>query len=233
MPITPPPICLLTRPEAQSHDFAARLQDAGIGCVIAPLIRIAALPHDSARAQSAPVLALSSVHAVGFAGPGAGRHAFCVGPATARAARNAGFAVTQGPGDGAGLAALMRKAGTDGAQALHLHGRHRATALPGAAMAVYDQIAQPLSAQAQTAITGQNPIVVPLFSARSAKLSADALHKATAPIYTVAISPRADAAFDRTALQREIAPRPDASAMVTTIITLIFGNNDESGGLSH
>ncbi len=60
-------------------------------------MRIVPVAHDAAVLARAAGLVFTSVHAVPAAGPGRGRPAFCVGPATAAAARAAGFDVTQGP----------------------------------------------------------------------------------------------------------------------------------------
>lgn len=208
------PLCLLTRPESQSRAFAADLP--GVEVLIAPILRIEALDFDAARAADAPGLIFTSVNAVPFAGPARGRPALCVGPQTACAARAAGFSVVEGPGDALGLLPLLK-----GRESwLHLHGLHRARVLPVAGLAVYDQIAQPLNPAAEAAIRGARPMIVPLFSPRSAGLLADALAKAKAPITTVAISARADAAYDGPASRRLLAASPDRAAMRKVIMSL-------------
>ncbi len=162
------PLCLLTRSLAQSQAFAAELPS--VECLIAPILRIEALAFDAARVAAAPGLIFTSANAVPFAGAARGRPALVVGPQTALAARAAGFVVQEGPGDALGMLPLL--AGREGW--LHLHGRHRARALPVEGIAVYDQIAQPLSAAAQAALAGARRLILPLFSPRSAALLSDA-----------------------------------------------------------
>lgn len=211
------PLCLLTRPVAQSAAFAAELP--GVDCLIAPILRIEALPFDAARLAGAPGLIFTSANAVPFAGPGQGRRALVVGPQSAAAAREAGFVVEEGPGDAEGMLPLLEGR----ADWLHLHGRHRARALPVQGIAVYDQVAQPLSAPARAALAGARPLILPLFSPRSAALLSDAAASAQAPIATVAISARADAAYRGPARLRLLAERPEGVAMARVITSLALG----------
>ena len=211
------PLCLLTRPLAQSVAFAAELP--GVDCLIAPILRIEALPFDAAQLAAAPGLIFTSANAVPFAGPGQGRPALVVGPQTATAARAAGFAVEEGPGDALGMLPLLE--GRSGW--LHLHGRHRARALPTLGIAVYDQVALPLPDAARAALAGTRPLILPLFSPRSAELLSDATAAAQAPIATVAISARADAAYQGSAGLRRIADRPEGASMQRVIMSLAAG----------
>ena len=216
------PLCLLTRPLAQSQAFAAEL--SGVECLIAPILRIEALSFDHARIAAAPGLIFTSANAVPFAGPGQGRPALAVGPQTAAAARAAGFVVEEGPGDALGMLPML--AGRQGW--LHLHGRHRARALPVDGIAVYDQVAQPLSAAAQAALAGARRLILPLFSPRSAALLSDAAAAAQAPIAVVAISARADAAYRGPARLRITAPQPEGAAMLRVISSLAVGERSRT-----
>lgn len=214
------PLCLLTRPLAQSVAFAAEMP--GVDCLIAPILRIEALPFDAAQLAAAPGLIFTSANAVPFAGPGQGRPALVVGPQTAAAARAAGFAVEEGPGDALGMLPLL-----DGrAGWLHLHGRHRARVLPTLGIAVYDQVAQPLPDAARAALADRRALILPLFSPRSAELLSDATASAQAPIATVAISARADAAYQGPAGLRRIADSPEGASMQRVIMSLAAGGCD-------
>ncbi|WBU57212.1 uroporphyrinogen-III synthase [Paracoccus sediminicola] len=209
------PLCLLTRPEAQSRAFAAELP--GVDCLIAPLLRIVAVPFERSQVDAAPGLVFTSAHAVGAAGPGQGRAALCVGPQTAQAAREAGFTVTEGPGDGDGLIPMLRER----PGWLHLRGRHVAVQLPVPGIVVYDQLAMPLSEAGQKALDGKRPLILPLFSPRSAALISGPAASAAASIVSVAISARSDAAYRGKSVRRLIAEYPARQAMVDAVMALI------------
>ncbi|MFV0293111.1 MAG: uroporphyrinogen-III synthase [Paracoccus sp. (in: a-proteobacteria)] len=208
------PLCLLTRPKAQSYEFAAEL--SGIDCLISPVIRIEPVSFDRDLADQAADLVFTSANAVTFAGPGQGRRALCVGPGTAGAAHKAGFDVTTGPGDAGGLIPLLEGRG----DWLHLHGRYRARALPVPGLVVYDQVVQELNSAAWDVLAGSRGVILPLFSPRSATLLSNALTQAgmvSAPIAAVAISARADKAYSGPAVLRMIAAQPDRAGMVQAI----------------
>ncbi|MBA4492167.1 uroporphyrinogen-III synthase [Paracoccus sp. S1E-3] len=216
------PLCLLTRPLAQSRAFAAEIPE--VECLIAPVLRIEGLPFDDARLATAPGLVFTSANAVPFAGPGQGRRALAVGPQTAAAARAAGFAVEEGPGDALGLLPLL-----DGRRDwLHLHGRHRARVLPVEGIAVYDQVPQPLSDAARAALAAARPLILPLFSPRSAALLSGSVEGAAAAIAAVAISARADAAYRGPASLRIVADRPEGAAMRRAILLLALGERSRT-----
>ncbi len=219
-PTAPRPLVLLTRPEAAARRFAAQLAGLAVEPVIAPLMRIAPVDHDGARLRAAPRLVLTSVHAVPAAGPGAGRLAWCVGPATAAAARAAGFEVIEGPGDARRLAPML--AGES--RLLHPHGRHVTAGLPVEGMVVYDQIARNLPESGRAALAGDRPVLWPLFSPRSARLAAAALAEVgtgiggvRAPVAPLAISEAAVAAFGNWPTPIPVAPTPDAEGLIALI----------------
>ncbi len=206
------PVLLLTRPLADSQRFAAMLPEWR--AVISPILRIVPVDHDGAALHEAPGLVFTSAHAVASAGPGRGRLAICVGRHTAQAAQAAGFAVQAGNGFAESLLPLIRDAGVP---LIHPHGRHLARELPVPGMVVYDQQAQPLTDQARALLAGNAPVVLPLFSPRSARLAADAARGASAPLWPVAISGAAWAAWDGPAAGHAVADRPDAASMVAAI----------------
>lgn len=169
---------LLTRPEGANAAFADRLPEqvrAGVRLVESPLMRIEATGADATLgAQEAAVF--SSVNGVRFAPEGAGRRAWCVGEATARAARAAGWRA-----DCAGRTAeeLIRTlAETRPAAPLcHFCGVHvrgdvagalRDAGLIARSAVVYDQVLLPLTEEARAALEGPAPVIVPLFSPRAA-----------------------------------------------------------------
>lgn len=208
MPRDPRPTMLLTRPEADARRFAAMMP--GWPAVIAPIVEIVPVAHDAPALRDAAGLVFTSAHAVAAAGPGAGRPAICVGPRTARAARAAGFAVTMGRGGAEALLGLIAAAGVP---LIHAHGRHLAIALPVPGMVVYDQIPRPLDDAARVLLDGPDPVILPVFSARSAALLSQAVAGSAAPLWLAAISDPVRAAFTPPVARAETAQRPLAAAM--------------------
>lgn len=214
----PAPVLLLTRPEPASRRFAAQAAHLGLDTVIAPVLRIVPVDHDAARLAQARGLVFTSAHAVPAAGPGRGRPAICVGPATARAAQAAGFQVTEGPGDAARMLPLL-----EGLEAgwLHPHGAHVAKRLPVPGMVVYDQIPQPLDAAAQALLAGRAPVIVPLFSPRSARVLSAQAEGARAPLWLVAISAAAAAGWQAPQARVQLADSPDATGILRGIAAML------------
>lgn len=207
-----PPLLLLTRPEHAARRFADEAAHLGLEVLISPVLRIVPLDHDRVRLAGARGLVFTSENAVRFAGPGQGRPAICVGPRSARVAQEAGFDAVAGPGDAARLEPMLRDLGPGW---LHPHGRHIAKRLPVPGMAVYDQVAQPLSDAALAALAGTRPIALPLFSPRTARILSAQMAGVTAPLWLVAISAAAEQAW-RGDIGRDhiarlaVAPTPDA-----------------------
>ena len=233
-PPPPPPTILLTRPEAAARRFEAGLRAAGVAApvVVAPLMRIVPDPGAVAAAGvgAAAALVFTSAEAVAVAAAASPARppAFCVGPATAAAARAAGYRAIPGGGDVAALAATILAAPPAG-PVLHLHGAHvrgnlarelAAAGLPARGVAVYEQRAQPLPAagRRQLAAPGAR-VLAPVFSPRSAVLLAAALPPPPrAALEVVAISPAAAAAFGKEPpVAVQVAARPDAEAVIAAL----------------
>lgn len=228
------PVVLITRPEAAARRFAAQVEALGLRHVIAPLLRIAPVSHDAQAVREARGLVFTSENGVRFAGQGNGRPAWCVGPRTAEAARAAGYDVTEGPGDAAGLIPLI---GDLGRGWLHPHGAHVAARLPVPGVVVYDQLPLPLSPEAGVLLQGASPVILPIFSPRSARLAAGAVEAARgpagAPIWTVPISAAAEAewraAWRGAEVRATIADRPDAQGILCAIRTMLEGERGAIG----
>jgi len=218
MPPNPEPILLLTRPEPASRRFAAALAGLGLEVVISPVLEIRPVPHDGGRLAAARGLVFTSVNAVPAAGAGRGRPAVCVGPATARAARAAGFDVTEGPGDAARMLPLLQGLGEGW---LHPHGAHVARTLPVPGMVVYDQLPAPLNAPARAALAGAAPVILPLFSPRSSRLLAGQAAGARAPLWLAPISAAAQRAWPIAAARSVLAPTPDAAGVLLAVRQLL------------
>lgn len=228
---------LLTRPAAQSVRFAAEVQarfGAGVEILTSPLLDIVETPGaaaltDPATFNRVAALAFTSENAVAvFARNQRARHwpAYCVGPRTASAAAAIGLQVVTGPGTAAGLTDLILSAPPQG-EVLHPCGAHlaadlagdlQAKGVPARALVVYDQVEQMLSATARAALAGTAPILVPVFSPRTARLLAPELHSATADLRLAAISPAvAEALGVQSGARMEVARTPRADAVLDAL----------------
>ncbi len=229
------PTLLLTRPESQSTafsaDFTARF-GPDLPIIASPLMRIE--PVDAQLALDGVTgLVFSSAQAVTrFARLSANRTipAFCVGARTAELAREAGLQARIAGADAAqALECLL--ADPPGGHLLHLRGRHsrgdiaaalRAAGQPCDEVVIYDQREQDLNPAAQALLDGRAPVLLPLFSPRSAAIAAARMRQARAPIAIAAISPATFSAWDGPApAMTRIARRPDAAAMLDALGELI------------
>ena len=155
--------------------------------------------------------------------------AHCVGAGTARAAAAAGFAVaTTGTGDAAALAKMM--SAQDG-PLLWLRGEAAAADLvallaergiEARAAVVYRQATKPPAPAVLSALEGDAPVLLPLFSPRSARLAAAAFPALRGNPWVAAMSPAvAEAALPLAPRRVVVAARPDAAAMLDAVAALI------------
>lgn len=212
MPAQIPFTLLLTRPESDSRRFAAMLPE--FPQMISPILRIEPVEHDRAALAQAESLVFTSAHAIPFAGPGQGRVALCVGERTAELALLAGFKVQMGNGFAEGLLPLIEATPTP---LIHPHGRHIARNLPVPGMVVYEQISQPLLDKALHLLAGEEPVILPVFSPRSAQLLSAELQGATAPLWLVVISKAVAESFHAPFTKIAIAQKPTSQAMIKEI----------------
>jgi len=230
---------LLTRPEAQSRRFATALHrrfGADPEVVIAPVMRIVvadALPafHPDDVLVFTSENGVTAYRALGGIGD---RAAICVGARTAEVAAAAGLRVQVGPGSAAGLVATVRDAAPPG-RVVHLHGRHvtgnlaaalRHDGLSAEAAVIYEQVAQPLSTAVRGLLAGPGPVLLPVFSARTARLLAPDIAAARAEMRIAAISPAVAAALPvQGHAQMQVADRPDSEAMLETLERLRSGGS--------
>lgn len=227
----PAPVVLITRPQPAAERFAGQIADLGLTAVLAPLMRIVPVAHDPAVIAAAQGVVLTSENAVPFAGAGRGRPAICVGPRTAQQAAAAGFRVTQGPGDAAGMMPMLADLGPGW---LHVRGAEVAAELPLPGIVVYRQQALALSQAARALVQGTAPVILPLFSPRAAALAAAVVTDSRAPLWIVPISAAAAAAWDGAAppgaaSRRSIAPTPDATG-VRRAIEELLGTQSRGAG---
>lgn len=223
---------ILTRPAAQGDRFAGALRDRFGGTVeviLSPLIAPEFLPATLPATPFRAVILTSETGAQAAARlPDLPRAAWCVGDRTAEVARSLGFAATAGGGDAEALVAAILSSGESG-PLVHLRGRDSRGAvaarltqggIPTAEVEVYAQTPQPLTAAAQAALHGAGPVVVPLFSPRTAALFAGT--RPTAPLFLAALSPAVAAELAALPARRIVtAARPDAAAMLAALVPLI------------
>ncbi|MYM55318.1 uroporphyrinogen-III synthase [Thalassovita mangrovi] len=217
---------LLTRPLASSQRFAAQLRErlGDVQVVISPLMRIEPV-GTAPDLVGAGTLIFTSQNALAAVPDGQGRPCYTVGDATAAAAQAAGFdPIAVEPDAEALFQRIMadRPAGP----LLHLRGHHArgrlAERLTGAGIAtdekvVYEQRETALSDEAETLLSGEEPVIVPLFSPRSAKIFVSQ-YAGDAPLFIAAMSDAvADALGGLPVQQVARAAAPDAAAMIDTI----------------
>lgn len=228
----PLPILLLTRPEAASARFAKQCGDFGLrfDTVISPLFRIEAtgsLPDTSAAGG----LIFTSANGVAVWLAQGGRRdlpVYTVGDTTARAAEAAGMRAHSAGGAADDLINWLI-AHSPAVPLLHLHGRHTrgdvAARLTMAGLTcesgvIYDQPAQPLSAEARAALMGPAPVIVPVFSPRTAELLAQ--ERAQAPLLVAAMSEAVVNALGSLHKQDlKVAARPESVAMREVVLDLL------------
>ena len=229
---------LLTRPAAQAARFADQLTNR-FGTRVVPILSPLMRPvfHSPALPASCAAVVFTSetaVEAAGYlraAGQVLPQLAICVGAQTARAATLLGFTARFAQGDATSLAALIRSDPPRGLL-LYLHGRETrgniAEVLNSAGIVtysalVYQQEAQPLSAAAIQALGEARPVLVPLFSPRSANLLAKALSLGCrSPLLIAALSPAvAHAAQVLHPAKMCVATAPNSDAILAAVELLL------------
>ncbi|MDT8857562.1 uroporphyrinogen-III synthase [Paracoccaceae bacterium Fryx2] len=235
------PAILLTRPAEQGDRFAAALRARfgdSLRCVAAPML----VPRYFAPAlPQTPVDALIFTSETGVAAfarlsadPVLARitRAWCVGDRTAKAARDCGLTAISAKGDADALLEAIVAAGETG-PLLHLRGAEvrgdlagmlTARGIPTDQAVVYAQESAALTPDALHLLRQGAPVVVPLFSPRSASLFTAAAQQAgtSAPLWVAALSPTvAEAAGGLQPARMVTAGRPDSDAMQEAVALLI------------
>lgn len=224
---------VLTRPSAQGDRFAAALSNRfgpRLAITASPLIAPHFLPTEIAPIPYAALILTSETGAFS-----ATRHknlptrAYCVGDRTAATARSLGLVALSADGDASALISLIRNSGERG-PLLHLRGQDArgdiaatltAAGIPTDQAVTYDQRPQPLSPAARTLLNGTGPVLIPLFSPRTAALLA-AQGPFNAPLWVAALSPAvAQGAAPLDPARQVTADAPNADALLTAISTFI------------
>lgn len=220
----------MTRPQEAGERFVAQLPPnlrARLTPVYSPLIGIeptaTAIEPGDARG-----LIFTSSNGVMVAAGLTGRRdlpCYCVGERTARAAQQAGWQAECSGSNAESLIATLHRTRPDG-PLLHLRGRHgrgnvaaRLSALncPTHAQVIYDQPLLPLSDAALRILAGPAPVIVPLFSPRTARQFAD-LVTGAALLYLAALSQAvADQVNHLKYNKLSIALHPNAEALTQAV----------------
>lgn len=217
------PCLLLTRPETANHRLLGQLDPAllaGAHVVQSPLLKIVATGQRPDLETPAGFI-LTSAQALSHLPPGEGRRAYCVGRHTAEQARADGWQVVLVAPD---AQALVERLLADRPQGplLHLCGVHRrgdiaarltAAGLQTEVCALYDQQLLPLNTAAIAALEGQNPVILPLFSPRTAGHLADQLPDGAAPWVIAMSAAVAQAAGPALARRMTVVAEPTGAAM--------------------
>ena len=234
---TPIPL-LLTRPKAQGSDFAqlltARFGDA-LDIIKTPLLAPRFFAPVLPTGPFVALILTSQTGVEAFVRLGQAKalpkDAFCVGERTASAAKDAGLRPLAIAPDAARLILQIKAARPKGAL-LHLRGREtrgnignllQSAGIDTVDAVIYAQDALPLAHPAVDALLSQIPILVPLFSPRTAALFATELARiqTVSPLFIAAMSGEVALEVAKLGAQVTVADRPDAGAMADVVAVLL------------
>ncbi len=227
------PTLLMTRPEAASRRFVEGLDYdlmRSVRVIVSPLIRIEWLAGELDLVRVGGVI-FTSANGVGAASRVVqpdGTPAFCVGPATTMAAERAGWSAHQMGHDAESLVTAVLEARPAG-PLVHIRGEHArgdvAQRLSDAGLSceeavLYAQTAQPLSADAVSALDATDPVIAPVFSPRTAQLLSKDIRRQA--IQIAALSAAVAEALGTLANARvAIARAPNAQEMTALVEKLL------------
>ncbi|WP_407494886.1 uroporphyrinogen-III synthase [Pseudooceanicola sp. MF1-13] len=217
----------MTRPAPDGATTAdALMQALGVRVILSPLLEIrmaAKLPQIDPRARLI-FTSRNGVRAYAALG-GPAQPAICVGDATAALAQENGLDAQSAGGDADALVDfILSQPGDD--PLVHLRGQNargdvakrlRDAGRDVSDAVIYEQALTDLSAQAIAALKGDDPVIVPLYSPRTATQFAARCPDGAEP-HIIAISEAAAlAAAPLRAKSLSISDTPDAAAMVRAI----------------
>ncbi|WP_299672521.1 uroporphyrinogen-III synthase [uncultured Roseobacter sp.] len=228
---TPPIPLIMTRPSQANTRFIGQLPGAlrsQVDVIESPLIEIVPVTTDIVIDVDDAVI-FTSANAIPFAPDAKGRRAFCVGEATTSAAHEAGWQAIFAGQDADALVVFL-SAYPLSAQIWHISGRHTrgqvAERLCNAGMSVrritvYDQDLCDLTPEANAVLQGTDPVIVPLFSPRTAASFVQSCPKNAQP-YVAALSAAVAEPLSGLPLKAlEIADYPSAAAMIRSLEKLV------------
>ncbi|NOX39524.1 MAG: uroporphyrinogen-III synthase [Alphaproteobacteria bacterium] len=203
---------LLTRPAAQAATYKAELEaqfGLKIHVTLSPLLHIS-VRDDPILLDGTDVLLFTSVNGVKAFGQASDRRdipCFCVGDKTTIAAQHLGLSAISATGSLPDLVELVtRKAGIKPFSTLHLRGAEVAgnlvkqltrSEIDASEQIIYDQELLPLNDNATSLLSGPSPVVIPLFSPRTARaFSAEIENLSTCELTAICISANVASALD-------------------------------------
>ncbi len=218
-------ILFITRPEPAATRFLGQVQLAFSDTLQAEFAPLVVIEPIAAPLNIVPagIILTSENGAVQAAllGLGRGLTAWCVGDRTAKTATDAGFTAQSAAGNADDVIALLLRERPAG-PLLHIRGeftrgdiaaRLTAKGLPCTDLIAYRQRPLPLTKKARAVLAGQTPVVVPLFSPRTASLL-KGMGNLTAPLHVVGLSQAVAVAFSGVAVQSiTVSTQPDGVAM--------------------
>lgn len=203
--------------------------------ILSPLLKIEMLPHqaDVAAYHGLIFTSENGVRAFLQHQQASEMPAFCVGERTAKAARAAGFATQSANGSASDLITMINAADVSG-PLLHVRGAHaRGDIATGVTVQVdqvvaYQQSAQSLTDVAVLALRGDNEVILPLFSPRTAQIFCEQSDQITAPLHVIAMSAAVKDILSGSNLAKNgsifVAGSPDAPSMLQAIKSRIGTN---------
>lgn len=226
------PVILLTRPEASSHRMAKLLSVAfgdRLDICISPLMEIVLDPRLPSLDGIRTLIFTSANGVAAYAAANGPKSLPCytVGDATARAAAAAGLRATSAGGDADALVERIKQ-DKPPAPMLHVRGAHARGDIPErlgecgfpvAQAIVYHQNALNLTEEAKSLLDGDRPVILPLFSPRSAALMGSA--PVSARVYAVAMSDATAASLRFDVEQMHVAGHPDFESMAKVVADLL------------
>lgn len=200
--------------------------------VISPIVEIRYLDF-SVRTGEHQTLVFASRNAVTAAARCMdlrGLNAIAVGDRTALAASGQGMTSVSAGGNSDDLVARVIAAGPTG-KVLFFRGRHsrgdvayrlKSVGIETDTVIAYDQVQRRLSAEALELLKGDAPVIIPLFSPRSAALVSSEVKESRAPLALVAMSKAVLDAWDGANPAAEVvAAQPNVQAMEKETLRLM------------
>ena len=222
---------LLTRPKAQADRFAGLCNEVFGGdlhIIISPLLKIEILQMPKPLKPYGGFIFTSEngVQAYVQNWPKSGLPAYCVGPRTEIAAKSAGFQTITANGSASDLIEMLKRENVKN-PLLHIHGEQtrgevvqnlQASGYRVDGLVAYHQIPMRLNQGAIAALSGEKPLILPLFSPRTAELFFDSAKQINAKLLIIALSKAIrDAVPVNSSTKVSIAKTPDANAMLKLI----------------